>query len=322
MKRAAEEPTKNSGNKKPAKGHLVDLILSSGSALLLPEVASYLSCQDMLALGSVDKERQKSYAELRDVLLEPTLEVLDCMCGSDTHHYCGQIYAPASLRSCLCGDNMDLENEDHPENQALAVLDPRYRDGYETLPTHHKVEAMVQFIGTIVSNMRPHLNFTDAANPSNMPESIGSIGNYWCGAEANAILKLYPRRAALAFNIALAKFASGAMCQGHDYYFNDAFLGTGGIESGGSGFGIVLCETIERILPLRDEDFVKFLRAILPMRAILPSAEIRSTLGPALTKRLVLCAPFDDWVNSDGEIVLPDVLEPFDAAAVQRAVDE
>ena len=318
MKRAAEQPKKTTRNKKPTtKGYpTVDLILSSESALF-PEVASYLSCQDMLALGSVDWERHKSYFEHRNVLLEPTLEVLDWMCGSDTHHYCGQIYAPASLRSCLCGDNMDLENEDHPENQALAELDPRYRDDYESRPTHHKVEEMVRFIGTIVSNMRPHLNFTDAANPSNMPESIGRIGNYSIGdGESNATLKLYPRRAALAFNIALAKFASGAMYFGHDSYFNDAFLGYGGIDPHGSGFGIVLCETIERILPLRDEDFVKFLRAILP------SAEIRSTLGPALTKRLVLCAPFDDWVNSDGEIVLPDVLEPFDAAAVQRAVDE
>ena len=100
MKRAAEQPKKTTGNKKPTtKGYpTVDLILSSESALF-PEVASYLSCQDMLALGSVDWERHKSYFEHRNVLLEPTLEVLDWMCGSDTHHYCGKIYAPALVPS-------------------------------------------------------------------------------------------------------------------------------------------------------------------------------------------------------------------------------
>ena len=67
------------------------------------------------------------------------------------------------------------------------------------------------------------------------------------------------------------------------------------------------------MLPLVDVEFEEFLHD-----EILPSAKTRSTLGPALTKRLVLCAPFDDWLDGDGEIVLPGVLEPYDDAVEQR----
>ena len=68
--------------------------------------------------------------------------------------------------------------------------------------------------------------------------------------------------------------------------------------------------------PFVDEKFAKFVRD-----EILPSATTRSVLGPALTKRLVLCAPFDDWLDADGGIVLPDGLEPYDDVAVTDALE-
>ena len=93
---------------------------------------------------------------------------------------------------------------------------------------------MVAFLGFIVSNMRPHLKFTDAANPTSMPEVIGSHPEkHWtCEAGgAEEILQIYPRRAALAFNLALISYARSAMDHGPDsaYHFIDAFKGVGGI---------------------------------------------------------------------------------------------
>lgn len=114
--------------------------------------------------------------------------------------------------------------------------------------------------------MRPHLNFDDAANPRNMPYAIGNIGGWSLGygVPGNGVLKLFPNRAALAFNIALAVFAQSAMKEGDDHYFNDAFLGEGGIISGGSGFGTTICDIVGSMLPLSNERFVRYIRHASP----------------------------------------------------------
>lgn len=56
-----------------------------------------------------------------------------------------------------------------------------------------------------------------------MPNVIGSIESWTLGGgeHAEAVIELYPHRAALAFNIALATFAQSSMESGDECNFND-----------------------------------------------------------------------------------------------------
>ena len=98
-------------------------------------------------------------------------------------------------------------------------------------------------------------------------------------------------------------------------HFNNAFLGEGGIEPGGSGFGITICEIVEDMIPLSNKKLVQAIQGAIP------SADTRSLLGKNLASRVTLCAPFLNWMDEDGEIVLPEGLEAFDATAAQRVMD-
>jgi len=240
------------------------------------------------------------------------------LCGSHIHWYCGKTYAPLPERVCTC----DNEEYHVPENQALAALDPRYNDNYEDLSISDKCATMIDFLSTLVSNMRPRLNLAvgTMTNPNQMPESIGTIQGNWSlgvGHSGNAVLSMYPGRAAFAFNLALTCFAKSAMKAGDDSHCNQAFLGESGIIPSGSGFGEAMCAYVESMLPLRNKDFVEFLRT-----SVLPSSKEMAILGPTLTSRVLLSASLLEWINNDSnEIVLPAGLEEFDHVAVQRAVD-
>lgn len=207
----------------------------------------------------------------------------------------------------------------------MGALDPRYQPNYEALPAHRKCAEMIRFLSTIVANMRPHLNFADPANPRAMPESIGTVRGNWSlgfGHPGNAVLRLYPNRTALAFNIALVDMAGDALREGDDIYFNGAFLGIGGIDPCGSGFGIGICERIELMLPLRRKDLARYLR-----QHVLPDRATRAMLGPALTSKIVLGTPWLEWMicanGEDDKIKLPSglLLERFDKDVVKEAMD-
>lgn len=73
-------------------------------------------------------------------------------------------------------------------------------------------------LGRLVSSVYQRVS-VDTTNPRNMPDSIGTLDGWSLGdgVTGNGILRLYPRRAALAFNLALARFTKGAMESGNDY---------------------------------------------------------------------------------------------------------
>lgn len=77
-----------------------------------------------------------------------------------------------------------------------------------------------------------------------------------------------------------------------------------------------MCETVQEMLPLKDRDFVLFLR-----QDILPSAADLSLLG-AFSSCVILCAPFLELLGPDDAIMLPEGVEDFDVAAMHRAIDE
>jgi hypothetical protein len=182
---------------------------------------------------------------------------------------------------------------------------------------------MIRFLSTMVTNMRPHLKMSldnDIANPSRMPDAIGRIEGNWSlgmGHGGNAAMKMYPRRTALAFNIALAFKAQSAIQSGDDIDFNQALLGNGGIDPGGSFFGETLCYMVECMLPFSNEKLIQFMR-----KKVFPSKETLTVLGPSLSSRVMLCASFLEWIDENGSFMLPEGLEQFDGAAVQRAMDQ
>lgn len=124
-------------------------------------------------------------------------------------------------------------------------------------------------------------------------------------------------RTALAFNLALAEFAQGAIECGDDCYFNEAFLGKGPIDPCGSRFGDSMCYNVEEILPLNGIQFVAFIST-----HVLPSLDTSKLLGPALSSRVILCAPFLKWIDENRRLALPEGLEDFDGTGVQRATNE
>ena len=330
MKRATPDnkilPGKPSRTKKEKTTKEADLTIQDilgKPGLVRQVVVDHLHWKDAISLGSTHQECRAFYLAQRETILGPLLDLLEKLCGSHVHAYCGKTYAPISERVCTCDNNDALEEYFMPGNQELAALDPRYDDDYESLSISDKCATMIDFLSTLVSNMRPHLNLAmgTMANPNHMPESIGTIQGNWSlgvGHSGNAVLSMYPGRAAFAFNLALTCFAQSAMNSGDDSYFNQAFLGESGIDPGGSGFGQAMCSYVESMLPLRNKDFVKFLR-----ESVLPSSKEMAILGPTLTSRVLLTAPLLEWIIHDSnEIVLPAGLEEFDHVAVQRAVDE
>ena len=94
-----------------------------------------------------------------------------------------------------------------------------------------------------------------------MPEVIGSYpGGNWHVGEEDAILALYPRRAALAFNLALTSLAASEMVKGDFYYSEEAFSGIGDICNPGSSFGQCLCRAVSKMTPFDDAAFAVLAR--------------------------------------------------------------
>lgn len=65
------------------------------------------------------------------------------------------------------------------------------------------------------------------------------------------------------------------------------------------------------MLPLRNEDFIKYLR-----QNVYSPGKVLDLLGPTLTRKIILTAPFFRWVPPEGEptmlMALPSSLEEID----------
>jgi hypothetical protein len=57
-------------------------------------------------------------------------------------------------------------------------------------------------------------------------------------------------------------------------------------------------------------------------KEVVPSKETLTVLGPSLSSRVMLCAPFLEWIDENDNFMLPEGLEQFDGVAVQRAMDQ
>lgn len=56
-------------------------------------------------------------------------------------------------------------------------------------------------------------------------------------------------------------------------------------------------------------------------KQVLPSKGVLALLGPVLTSRVILCAPFLEWIE-DNMLFLPKDMEHFDGTAVRLAMAE
>jgi len=274
---------------------------------------------DAVALGSVHPLCRTIYVAEghRDNALEPVLEELETMVGSDKHQDCNKVYAPASKRTCTCvTDYPDREPDWHPESYCLATLDPRYKDdAYDELSLEAKCARMVHYISTIVSNMRRRLKFDDLANPDNLPTVIGSLNDWEFGDPiSDLMIQTFPRRGALAFNLTLLRVVAGVIESGDAYNYEDALLGTGDIAPGGSSWGSGIVEhVIESFFPLLDEKMES------GWKGVYPSPQTLALLGPILARKLILTAPllesfppsFDMTAEFNLEHLDDEVLDDF-----------
>jgi len=189
------EPNRKKKNTKDAQLISIDIVLAKPG--LFRQVVDQLHWKDAISLGSINRECRSSYLAYRETILGPLLRLLEGLCGSHVHAYCGKIYAPISKRICTCDENNAALMEEYymPENQALASLDPRYDDDdeYEALLISDKCATMIDFLSTLVANMRPHLNvdMETIADPNQTSEVIGTIQGHWSlgvGVSGNARL--------------------------------------------------------------------------------------------------------------------------------------
>jgi hypothetical protein len=110
-------------------------------------------------------------------------------------------------------------------------------------------------------------------------------------------------------NLAVLSFGQNPVRD--DYYFNDAFLGIGPIDNGGSFFGVAVREIMHGGMgPFRDEELVRFVQTRL-----YPSTKSQAILGLSLAKKVCICAHLFDSIPlsaENGEARLPFALEVVD----------
>lgn len=266
----------------------------------------FLHFTDAMNLGSACRSFRIGYKDHEPNVLGPLLTYLENMVGSHRSRYCFHVLAP--MLRCTCAS---AKSRQRP---TLAVLDPRYQMSYQAMTSSIKnrklrCKAMIAFISKIVSNMQSQFDCDDLADPLKLPFTFGTLQEWefmWTREDdfpMERIMKEMPRRLTFAFNLASLAFAADAMQVGGHASVDDAFLGKGHILSNRSEFGLgsssILVETVESMLPFRDEDFTAFLK-----ERIHPSDQSVATLGPALSSRLLLCSP------KGRQIVLPADLEP------------
>lgn len=306
-KRKKEEEEEEDASARPSIGSVLY------DPALFMEVAGYLPWKDATVLGSASRGCRHAYLENSEAILGPVLAVLEALCQSNVHHAgCGKIMAPASRRECTCGPPWGNFPRD---DSCLSRLDPRYNDGdgdgdveaYDSLSTPRKCGEMVLFLATLVANMRPHLNnFADLAN--RLTPTLPIQSNW-----QNRLFDLYranglsSERVTLASNLVRAFCADQALLQGGDVSFNSALVGNGiRIDTRDSLSDRIYREALEMRPPYTAEELKRFLREHL-----LPSADTLALLGPALSSRVLLCAPLLEWIDGEGEIALPIGLDAF-----------
>jgi hypothetical protein len=273
--------------------------LSSNARKVLEEVMlqqGFLHWNDARAFGSASKECRAIYKKHTNVIYKPLLTHLESMIRSDRHDGCGEVLAPATKRTCKCpypDDAIFMQ-------QHLVALDPRYQRGYESWPTLCKCRQMVAFLAKIVTNVTREFDFDDISNPRKLPECIRNpdweLG--WRFEESIDIIRRNPNRASLAFVIVLLRLVEGDIIHGTGRYANDAMLGIGPIDPIENNwtrrFGLTMSAIVRgSLIPLRDQEFVRFLRNAYP------SEESLTLLGPLVSKT-VLMAPLFCWVSPEG----------------------
>jgi hypothetical protein len=244
----------------------------------------FLHWSDALALGRTCKDAHMMWKESDKTYFSPLLELLESMVGD--------------------GDEDDPGGDD--------CLRQMLDKNYKSFSITKKCETMVVFLQMMVGNMKSY-NFCleDPSNPAKNKEC--NFRDWSMGFEAeDDFLQEHAHRTTLAMNIAIFGFAVGGMEQGDDYYFNDVFLGKEGASlGGGSCYYRGICGYMSHMLPLRDEDLVKY------MRAAYPSLKQLELLGPVLTSKVVLMAPFFRWVppndDKDDGTWFKDLPTPLEA---------
>lgn len=277
---------RRSRRKAPKKSERMDPLVYGALSVVFQHQKKMLHWSDAVMLGSTCKGLRRLWKEKEKEYLTPLLELLESMVGNQDEDEYGE----------------DLRRDLHPI--------------YSSLPIVRKCEEMASFLETMVGNMQNH-NFC-LEDPSNPAKNKECDPTGWCMGfefekETDFLTEHAVHRGTLVLNIAIFSFAVCAMKRGGDYYFNDVFRGEEGAGlGGGSMYGNIICGMISRMFPFQDEDLVKRLRANYP------SLEELQLLGPVLTNKVVLFAPFFRWVapnddKDDGSWFedLPTPLEPL-----------
>lgn len=248
-----------------------------------------LHWSDGLALARTSKRFHTLWkTSFQDTHFSPLLEVLEGMVG---------------VSGCDEMSDETLRND---------LLDP----SYPSFSVTQKCQSMVVLLQIIIGNMQSLFFLDDPSNRA-MNDECDISGWTFGFEEVTNFFQKHDRRSALAVNIAIFGFALSAMKRGGDFYFNDVFLGKENASlGGGSYYGKTLCSILTGMLPLRDEDLVK------TMRANYPSSQTLEILRPALIAKVVLMAPFFRWVppgGNDGVCLesLPTPLEPMDETIIR-----
>ena len=177
--------------------------------------------------------------------------------------------------------------------------DPRFDLDYENLSDYQKCVAMTKYTSWMVQNLSLSYNFKATTDESQLP--LPFQGWNWFDAQLISLQQHCPRRYAFVMNIVSLFLAQNELQRSPPKWFVTAFLGERfdriTHEEGGPDppafYETLLGATIsENCLPATDEFLGHFLQ-----HKCYPTISHQTTLGPKLTKKVSIFAPFFNMVQ-------------------------
>lgn len=160
-------------------------------------------------------------------------------------------------------------------------MDPRSDRGYNRLPTLDKCRKLAEFNDILVKNFRSYIDYDNLTDGRSLRSGYGNSSWFWPNWQI--FTEENPKRSAFIRFLMVHSVAREEFRRGGIHRFEEDFAG--------SGFEPVtrfssITEYCAEMFPGRNNDIEKY------MRANFVSDKERGLLGPVLTNKLLLFAPF------------------------------
>jgi hypothetical protein len=213
---------------------------------------------DALRLGGTCKEMKGLWRTCRDTVMEELLVALEKKNSCNKYSYCEE-------DGCNCG----CVCNERSFSKVFYPLDPRANAGYENMSIYAKCKQLASFTSTLVAKYRSYFDYDRLTDFKSLPsESRFDESEIFLDEAMASLLEKEPKRLAFVFHIIAATMGSWQLQ--------------------GSSLNDGVCRSIMTMLAGGDKDICAYLK-----RNDVTEVD-RVILGPVLTQKLDLLAPFFD----------------------------